>query len=59
MMAKLNDAGGVDVLVNNAGIQYVAAIQDFHDKWDDVIAINLSSAFHTTKHALPKMLEKG
>ena len=60
MMAKLNEAGGVDVLVNNAGIQHVAAIQDFpDDRWDDVIAINLSSAFHTTKHALPKMLEKG
>lgn len=60
MMAKLNDNGGVDILVNNAGIQFVAAIQDFpDDKWDDVIAINLSSAFHTTKHAVPKMLEKG
>ena len=48
--------GGVDVLVNNAGIQHVAAIEDFPvDRWDAVIAINLSSAFHTTRLALPHM----
>ena len=46
----------VDVLVNNAGIQYVSALEDFPtQKWDDVIAINLSSAFHTTRLALPAM----
>ena len=48
--------GGVDVLVNNAGIQHVANIEDFPiDRWDAVIAINLCSAFHTTRLALPSM----
>ncbi len=48
--------GGVDVLVNNAGIQHVAPVEDFPvERWDAVIAINLSSAFHTTRLALPGM----
>lgn len=48
--------GGVDVLVNNAGIQHVSAIEDFPvERWDAIIAINLSSAFHTTRLALPGM----
>ena len=48
--------GSVDILVNNAGIQYTADITDFPDeKWDQIIAINLSSAFHASKHALPYM----
>lgn len=48
--------GRVDILVNNAGIQHVAAVQEFSvEKWDAVIAINLSSAFHTTRLALPAM----
>ena len=48
--------GGVDVLVNNAGIQHVAPVEDFPvEKWDAIIAINLSSAFHTTRLALPGM----
>lgn len=48
--------GAVDVLVNNAGIQFTANIEDFpEDKWDAIIAINLSSAFHATKAALPGM----
>ncbi|HEX7648405.1 MAG TPA: 3-hydroxybutyrate dehydrogenase [Noviherbaspirillum sp.] len=48
--------GAVDILVNNAGIQYVANIEDFPvEKWDAIIAINLSSAFHTTRLALPAM----
>ncbi len=52
--------GGVDVLVNNAGIQHVAPIDEFPvEKWDAVIAINLNSAFHTTRLALPGMKKKG
>ena len=48
--------GAVDVLVNNAGIQHVANIEDFPvEKWDAIIAINLSSSFHTTRLALPSM----
>ncbi len=48
--------GRVDILVNNAGIQHVAPVQDFPvEKWDSIIAINLSSAFHTTRLALPAM----
>jgi 3-hydroxybutyrate dehydrogenase len=51
--------GGVDVLVNNAGIQHVANIDEFPvDRWDAIIAINLSSAFHTTRLALPGMKAK-
>ncbi len=52
------EKGQVDILVNNAGIQYVAPVQDFpNEKWDAILAINLSSAFHTTKLALPAMLK--
>jgi 3-hydroxybutyrate dehydrogenase len=48
--------GGVDILVNNAGIQHVAPVEEFpEDRWDAIIAINLSSAFHATKAALPGM----
>ena len=51
--------GGVDILVNNAGIQHVASIDNFPpDRWDAIIAINLSSAFHTTRLALPKMQQQ-
>ncbi|MGJ8545622.1 MAG: 3-hydroxybutyrate dehydrogenase [Sulfitobacter sp.] len=54
------DAGRCDILVNNAGIQHVAPIPDFPaDKWDAIIAINLSSAFHTTAAALPMMRSAG
>ncbi len=52
--------GGPDILVNNAGIQHVAPVQDFPvERWDAVIAINLSSAFHTTRCALPGMKARG
>jgi 3-hydroxybutyrate dehydrogenase len=52
--------GGVDVLVNNAGIQHVAPVETFPtEKWDAILAINLSSAFHTTRLALPGMQNKG
>ncbi|MDP1692332.1 MAG: 3-hydroxybutyrate dehydrogenase [Burkholderiaceae bacterium] len=48
--------GGIDILVNNAGIQHVANVEDFPpEKWDAIIAINLSAAFHTTRLALPRM----
>ncbi|WP_229483140.1 3-hydroxybutyrate dehydrogenase [Massilia horti] len=51
--------GGVDILVNNAGIQFVANVEDFPvDRWDAVIAINLTSAFHTTRLALPGMKKR-
>ena len=51
-----SEFGGVDVLVNNAGIQHVANVEDFPvERWDAIIAINLSSAFHTTRLALPGM----
>ena len=50
------ELGGVDILVNNAGIQHVASLEDFPaERWDAVIAINLSSAFHTMRCALPGM----
>jgi 3-hydroxybutyrate dehydrogenase len=48
--------GGVDILVNNAGIQHVAAVEDFPvERWDAIIAINLSSVFHSTRMSLPGM----
>ena len=51
--------GGVDILVNNAGIQHVANVEDFPiEKWDAIIAINLTSAFHTTRLAIPGMRAK-
>lgn len=57
MMAMVAaEFGGADVLVNNAGIQHVAKVEDFPpERWDAIIAINLSSAFHTTRLAIPGM----
>jgi 3-hydroxybutyrate dehydrogenase len=52
--------GGPDILVNNAGIQFVASVEDFPvERWDAIIAINLSSAFHTMRMALPGMKQRG
>jgi len=54
-----NTFGGVDILVNNAGIQHVARVENFPvEKWDAILAINLSSAFHATRLALPGMQAK-
>src|SRR5438874_7025483 len=53
----LQTSGRLDILVNNAGIQHVAPLQDFPpEKWDAILAIDLSSAFHTTRLALPSMI---
>ena len=52
--------GGVDILINNAGIQYVAPVEEFPvERWDSIIAINLSSVFHSTRLCLPGMRTKG
>ncbi|WP_186403005.1 MULTISPECIES: 3-hydroxybutyrate dehydrogenase [unclassified Sphingopyxis] len=54
------DMGGVDILVNNAGMQYVAPVEDFPvEKWNMIIALNLTAAFHTIRHAVPGMRKKG
>jgi 3-hydroxybutyrate dehydrogenase len=59
MKDAISQFGSVDILVNNAGIQHVATIEDFPvERWDAVIAINLTSAFHTTRLALPVMQQK-
>ena len=59
IMRCADELGGPDILVNNAGIQHVSPVEDFPpDKWDAIIAINLSSAFHTTRLALPGMRAK-
>jgi 3-hydroxybutyrate dehydrogenase len=59
MVFAAEKLGGVDILVNNAGIQHVANIEDFPPaRWDAIIAINLTSAFHTTRLALPVMKQK-
>ena len=53
------DLGGVDILVNNAGMQFVSPVEDFPpEKWDMIIALNLTAAFHTIRHAVPGMRKK-
>ena len=61
MIAEAHEKlGRVDILVNNAGIQHVSPVEEFPDeKWDAIMAINLSSAFHTIKHAVPLMKAQG
>jgi 3-hydroxybutyrate dehydrogenase len=61
LVAKTNATfGSVDIIVNNAGIQHVAPIEEFApEKWDQIIAINLTSAFHLTRHAIPLMKKSG
>jgi 3-hydroxybutyrate dehydrogenase len=52
--------GGVDILINNAGIQFVSPIEDFPvERWDAILALNLSAVFHTTRLALPAMKQRG
>lgn len=56
----VQELGAVDILVNNAGIQHTALVEDFPvEKWDAIIAINLSSAFHSMRSALPHMKRRG
>ena len=58
--AMMDDVGPVDILVNNAGMQHVAPVEDFPaEKWDAILALNLSAAFHTTRAAVPGMKAKG
>ena len=58
--ALVDQAGGCDILVNNAGIQFVSPVEEFPvEKWDAILAINLTSAFHTTAAALPGMKARG
>ena len=60
VQAGERDFGAVDILVNNAGIQHVSPIETFpEDRWDAIVAINLSSVFHATKAALPGMKRRG
>lgn len=55
-----SEFGRIDILVNNAGIQYVAPVEEFPvAKWDQILAINLNSTFHTIRHALPGMRQRG
>jgi 3-hydroxybutyrate dehydrogenase len=57
--AATSELGSADVLVNNAGIQFVAPVESFpDDKWDAIIAINLSATFHATKAVLPGMKQR-
>lgn len=58
--AMMEEAGPLDILVNNAGMQHVSPVEEFPiDKWDLIIALNLTAAFHTTRLAVPAMKEKG
>ena len=56
----VSELGSVDILINNAGVQFVSPVEDFPDeKWDQIIAINMSAAFHAIKAAVPGMKKSG
>lgn len=58
--AMMQEIGPVDILINNAGMQHVSPVEDFPiDKWNAIIGLNLTAAFHTTRLAVPAMKEKG
>ena len=58
--AMMEEVGDIDILVNNAGMQHVAPVEEFPpEKWDAIIALNLTAAFHTTRLAVPGMKAKG
>jgi len=58
--SMMGEIDGVDILVNNAGMQHVAPVDEFPvDKWDKIIALNLSAAFHTIRLAVPHMKQRG
>ncbi|MBB3035115.1 3-hydroxybutyrate dehydrogenase [Alteriqipengyuania lutimaris] len=58
--SMMKDAGGIDILVNNAGMQHVSPVDEFPpEKWDQIIALNLSAAFHTIRLAVPHMKQRG
>ena len=60
-IAQMMDTiGPIDILVNNAGMQHVSPVEDFPpDRWDAIIALNLTAAFHTVRHAVPAMKRQG
>ena len=60
MLGRLNaDFGGIDILVNNAGIQFTAPVHEFPpERWDAIIAINLSATFHAIRAVLPQMIQR-
>ncbi len=58
--SMMAEAGEIDILVNNAGMQFVSPVEDFPtDKWNTILALNLTAAFHTTRLAVPGMKRKG